>query len=177
MVLAVLVTAVRVLLPTDPVPVEELYYNRNSNAADTAKWIAKRGSSKLEGYHSHLHDVLSGNNYSSELAWTLLTLFNFRWNVKRAVENGGQEDMGSFNLWNVEAINKLAAELDAPCPHPGFSMVLPKSTGEVFGPKYCPPWTPQQMANMKADCRQQDDQMDAPGGPTGTVPMHRALAM
>jgi hypothetical protein len=38
-----------------------------------------RGSSQLEGYHSHLGDALPGTNYSSLLAGALLTFFNYRY--------------------------------------------------------------------------------------------------
>lgn len=142
---------------SDPGSEEELYYRKASNTTDNAKWIVKRGSSRLEGYHSHLHDVLTGNNYSSELAWALISIFNFRWNVKRAIDNAGHEDFGSFKLWDIEAINKLAAELGTPCPHPGFQMKIPQHTTESFGPRYMPPWTPAQWAGIQSDASAQHE--------------------
>ena len=101
--------------------------------------------------------MLSGNNYSSDLAWALTTIFNFRWNVKRAIDNAGQEDFGSFKLWDIQAINTLAAELGAPCPHPGFNVQIPGTTAEAFGPKYKPPWTPAELAGIAADASAQYD--------------------
>lgn len=63
-----------------------MYYGRQRSDGST-EWITKRGSSKLEGYHAHLNAVLSGNNYSPELADCLIALFNLRWNIARGIEN------------------------------------------------------------------------------------------
>lgn len=41
-----------------------MHYDRTSNASDTNKYMKKRGTSKLEGYHPKLHAVFAGNNYS-----------------------------------------------------------------------------------------------------------------
>jgi hypothetical protein len=42
------------------------------------KFVCKRGTSQLEGYHKHLAELLVGTNYSARLAGALITTRNFR---------------------------------------------------------------------------------------------------
>lgn len=42
------------------------------------KFVCKRGTSQLEGYHKHLADLLVGTNYSALLAGALITMRNYR---------------------------------------------------------------------------------------------------
>lgn len=132
------------LLHADPAEVDEMYYPRPGATAATAAaqgdWVSKRGSSKLEGYHSHLHAMLSGNNYSPEMADVLLLFGNCRWNMKRAIQNGGMDNYGCFDLWQIEKINGNMSRLGKPLPFPNWSMLkLPANHLEKFGCSYVPP--------------------------------------
>lgn len=118
-----------------------MYYNRLPSSRASCKYIACRGTSKQEGYHAHLHDMLSGNNYSGELAYVLLMFGNFKWNVARGIENAGDNDYGTPQLWRIENINSLAQQIGVhPLPHPTFKMKLVSHTNELFLTKYVAPW-------------------------------------
>lgn len=120
-----------------------MYYTRSNNivtAAAKGDWMCRRGTSKLEGYHSHLNAMLSGNNYSAEVADALLLLGNFRWNVKRAVENGKLDDFGCYDLWQIAEINSAMQMLNKPLPYPTWNpLTLPPEHNESFGCKYIAP--------------------------------------
>ncbi len=123
-------------LYADPMELEAMYYNRSQNPAKP-EWITVRGSSKLEGYHPHLHACLPGTNYSPYLADAIITLFNFSWNYKRSVTNAGQEDHGFPDLWMLEQMQQL-------CHHRKWSYELPSwqsapaCTVEKFGLEFVP---------------------------------------
>ena len=89
----------------DPMDLEYMYYNRSHNPA-RPEWITVRGSSKLEGYHPHQHACLPGTNYSPMLADAIITLFNFVWNYKHSVRNGGACDHNFYDLWLVERMQQ-----------------------------------------------------------------------
>ncbi len=61
------------------------------------KWMAIRGTSKLEGYHKHLNRLLTCGNITPELAGALICHFNGRWNIDRGVENKGETDYGMYD--------------------------------------------------------------------------------
>jgi hypothetical protein len=85
--------------------------------------------------------MLSGNNYSGELAYVLLMFGNFQWNVSRGIENAGDNDYGTRQLWRIEGINSLAQQLGIhPLPHPAFKLKLLDHTNELFLTKYAAPW-------------------------------------
>jgi hypothetical protein len=84
--------------------------------------------------------MLSGNNYSAEMADVLLLFGNFRWNVKRAITNGGMDDYGCYDLWAIDSINRNMAKLGKPLPYPNWRMLkLPRGHTETFGCSYMPP--------------------------------------
>lgn len=85
----------------------------NAGTALAPRWITVRGSSKLEGYHSHLHAVLgAGSNYSPELAHALITWFNFRWNIQRGIQNRGDTDFHSFRWWDLQECKVNEIKID-----------------------------------------------------------------
>lgn len=135
-----------------------MHYNRRGNDDSRKEYRTKRGTSKLEGYHAHLHDVLSGNNYSGELAHVLIMFFNFKWNIRRGVENLQWQDFISCDLWRLENINKAATSLGLPAPHLGLQQLqLVPSTQELFGTKYKPPETDLDGATKEVLGRTEDD--------------------
>jgi hypothetical protein len=81
-----------------------------------ARLVTKRGSSKLEGLHFHLGDLLCGNNYSPELAHFLIIFFIFRWNVKRGIERCDDPDHGITQLWLAEGVQVRFCSLRSPAP-------------------------------------------------------------
>ncbi len=127
-----------------------MHYNRSSNSSAGNKYIKKRGTSKLEGYHPKLHAVFSGNNYSGELAFVLVMLFNFGWNVARAIENCGEHDFGSIQLWRIEDINKRAEKLGLALPHYDISKDILPCTQERFCTQYDPTDAVLQAAKKEA---------------------------
>lgn len=128
----------------DPVQdVDKMYYSRSGNKATAAAlgdWVCIRGDSKLEGYHNHLADMLSGNNYSCEMADRLLIIGNCRWNIDRGVQNAKQQDFGCYDLWQIDEINKNMESLGKPIPYPTWKLPkLPDSHQEQFGVQYRAP--------------------------------------
>ncbi len=109
-----------------------MYYNRSGNSGKP-HWITLRGSSKLEGYPPHLHACLPGTNYGAVLAEAIVTLFNFEWNQKRSVQNGGATNHQFYDLWLLERQQQV-------CQSMGWNNYMlpdwtpaPLSTDEKFG--------------------------------------------
>jgi hypothetical protein len=95
------------------------------------RFINVRGCSKLEGYHCHLNALLSGGNYSPELAGALIALFNYRWNYNCAVRNKGAVDWGMYNHWLLEEMQATCVCMGWPNPCPQWHPAPP--TQERFG--------------------------------------------
>ena len=72
-----------------------MYYKVTTG--NKVRWIAIRGTSKLEGYHKHLNRLLTCGNISPELAGALICHFNGRWNIDRGVQNLGDLDYGMYD--------------------------------------------------------------------------------
>ena len=72
-------------------------------------WRCKRGSSKLEGYHSNLNGILQSGNTSPEVAKARICLFNLRWNVLADIKNAGGTDYGSRDLLQLRRIRESSA--------------------------------------------------------------------
>lgn len=120
----------------DPLPVEEMYYNRSKDVSKP-EWITVRGSSKLEGYHPHFHSVLPGTGYAPDTAGGTLTLFNAKWTVKRGIQNKGEPDTGTAEPWMQYNLAQLSAKLGLPTEE--FSSIrVPSSTDEKFGVDFVP---------------------------------------
>ena len=113
-----------------------MYYNRSQNPA-RPEWITVRGSSKLEGYHPHLHACLPGTNYSPMLADAIITLFNFVWNYKRSVRNGGACDHNFYDLWLVEHMQQVCTSMQWDYELPEWQPA-PATTDERFGLDFVP---------------------------------------
>ena len=113
-----------------------MYYNRSQNPA-RPEWITVRGSSKLEGYHPHLHACLPGTNYTPVLADAIFTMFNFVWNYKRSVRNGGAFDHKFYDLWLVERMQKLRKDMGWDYELPVWK-AAPATTDEKFGLDFVP---------------------------------------
>jgi hypothetical protein len=94
-------------------------------------FIGIRGSSKLEGYHRYLNALLSGGNYSAELAGALIALFNYRWNYDCAVRNMGAADWGMYDHWLLEDMQETCARMGWNNSCPAWRPAPP--TTERFG--------------------------------------------
>lgn len=70
----------------DPFPVEKMYIVSEREGHMT-RYICKRGTSQLEGYHKHLADLLVGTNYSALLAGALITIRNYRWVIFACIKD------------------------------------------------------------------------------------------
>lgn len=98
---------------------------------------AVRGSSKLEGYHPHLHKVLPGTGYSPDLGGSLVMLFNGQWSLERAADNGVGPAYGHSEPWIVSKLHAaVKPEWRYKLPQ---SLHVPDSTEEQFGCDYKPP--------------------------------------
>lgn len=89
----------------------------------------------FEGYHSHLHSSLPGNNYSPALAPAIVTLFNHEWNGNSGVRNGGDVKHHFHDLWQRTEIQRLVQQhkWDYPLVHHGTT---PDASNERFGLEY-----------------------------------------
>lgn len=128
--------------------VEQMYYNRQKDPSRQPQWIAIRGSSKLEGYHPHLHACLPGTNYSPALAHAIITLFNFAWNYKRSVQNGGAIDHHFHDLWMLERMKQLCDEMHWDSYRLPYWKSAPDSS-EKFGLDYIPEHTAVVLAQQQ----------------------------
>lgn len=115
---------------SDPLPVEEMYIDITREGC-MPTFIGIRGSSKLEGYHRYLNALLSGGNYSAELAGALIALFNYRWNYDCAVQNMGAADWGMYDHWLLEEMQETCARMGWGNPCPAWRPAPP--TTERFG--------------------------------------------
>lgn len=61
----------------DPWTVDKMYITIEKDG-NKIRFVCKRGTSQLEGYHKHLADLLVGTNYSALLAGALITMRNYR---------------------------------------------------------------------------------------------------
>lgn len=88
-----------ILCDADPLPNAMMHYNPNKGMHKAAKWMSVRGSSSLEIYHSEMFRILSGKNYSPEVANMCILNFNYRWNRERGITNRGDLDHWTTNSW------------------------------------------------------------------------------
>jgi hypothetical protein len=73
-------------------------YIKISKPGEKEKWIAVRGSSKLEGFHRWLNDLKAGSHMTPETAQALEEAFIGRWNHKSGVKNKGEHFYGTFDF-------------------------------------------------------------------------------
>lgn len=116
--------------------IDDMYYNRQKDPSKAPEWIAVRGSSKLEGYHPYLHACLPGTNYSPALADAIIALFNFSWNYKRSVQNGGATNHQFHDLWILERMQQIVNEMHWEYQLPEWTPA--PDTSEKFGLDYVP---------------------------------------
>ncbi|EIE19667.1 hypothetical protein COCSUDRAFT_58410 [Coccomyxa subellipsoidea C-169] len=117
---------------SDPLPVSQMYFQ---TADGTYK--AVRGSSKLEGYHPHLHKVLPGTGYSPDLGGSLVMLFNGQWSLERADDNDVGPAYGHSEPWIVSRLHAaVESEWQYKLPE---CLHVPDSSEEQFGCDYKPP--------------------------------------
>lgn len=103
---------------SDPFPKDEMYLNVGTD--EKPRWLCVRGSSALEGFHSHLNGLLQGNRTSPELAQALVADFVHRWNVDAGVRNRGDKNYGTYNLQRLEEISARCQALGLSNPFPGL---------------------------------------------------------
>ena len=125
------------LVFTDPFDVDGMY-RQVSASGNMLRWICKRGSSPLEGYHGHLGKLLHGANYSPDLADALVKLFNFRWSVAAGIRNAGDYDFGMYNFVLLLNIKRLCQKMQVDDPLPEFKVLArienpEQHSVEVFG--------------------------------------------
>ncbi|KAG2489577.1 hypothetical protein HYH03_012025 [Edaphochlamys debaryana] len=101
---------------SDP-PGRIMHANLETDPTKPPVWVVFRGTSPLEGFHKHFHDVLAGNNYSPELAEALYVLFIGRWNQKQDIKYG-VPDRGTFNRPLLAKVNALCSQLHVAIPYP-----------------------------------------------------------
>ncbi len=124
------------MLPADPLPLGDMYYNRSKDAGKP-DWITVRGTSKLEGYHPHLDHVLPGTGYAPDSAGGIITLFNMQWSVKRGIQNKGDPDIGTIEPWMQDNLAQLCGSLGLSTEmFKGYK--VPSSTDEKFGVEFVP---------------------------------------
>jgi hypothetical protein len=107
------------------------YYSYNKSV----KLMCARGTSSLEGYHSHLRRIIQQFHSSPELCIKILSQFNYRWNCDRLYDRGFSPEnfAGFYRHYLTEEIQeKCASKTDEPV-HPEWeSSKDVASRGEKF---------------------------------------------
>ncbi len=107
---------------------------------------AVRGSSKLEGYHPHLHKVFPGTGYSPDLGGSLVMLFNGQWSLERADDNGVGPAYGHSEPWIVSRLHAaVESEWQYKLPE---CLHVPDNSEEQFGCDYKPPMASLETARL-----------------------------
>ena len=73
-----------------------MYYQVVSSGGKV-RWIAVRGTSKLEGIHKHFNKLWTCGNIGPVLAGALICHFTGRWNIDRGIDNRGDIDYGMYD--------------------------------------------------------------------------------
>lgn len=107
-----------------------MYYNRSGNP-DTPEWVAKRGSSRIEGGHKYYHDSLPGNNYSADLADTIFALRMGESSIRAAHKNCGHAAVSLADAYQQHEKQQLVDKHGWQYNVPASIAVQP--TTEVFG--------------------------------------------
>lgn len=61
----------------DPMDLDDMYVAIHKEG-NMPKYLSKRGTSQLEGYHASLRKALPGNHYSTRLSERCTTFFNYK---------------------------------------------------------------------------------------------------
>ena len=101
------------------------------------EYRAVRGSSKLEGYHPHLHKMFPGTGYSPDLGGSIAMLFNAQWSLERAAENGCGPAYGHSAPWLIGSLH--GAVQPAWRYRLPEDLCVPATSAEQFGCDYTPP--------------------------------------
>ena len=89
---------------------EPLYFAQGKLKNGMVKFRCIRGTSSLEGYHRHVRKLFK-SCCSSKVAHASLIEFNYRWNIKAAVQNRElSTDVGNF-YGLIEKISALILDL------------------------------------------------------------------
>ncbi len=101
-----------------------MYINVEADPQKPPKWQSKRGTSALEGFHRHWHELLPSFNTSPELASALMSLFLGRWNRKKSFKHG-DIFYGTHNYQLLNSVNRIYEDLGAPHPYPDAQVPKP----------------------------------------------------
>jgi hypothetical protein len=95
------------------------YYYYTTSMSGKQKLNCVRGTSQLEGFHKHLHDMFRACHASPLLAVCLLAVFVHRWNHDRAVERGliPERYAGFYQHEIIHEMQLVSAEFDQPHFH------------------------------------------------------------
>ena len=93
-------------LPADPLPLEQMFYNRSNNP-EAPDWIAVRGSSRMEGGHKYYHDSLPGTNYSADLGGAIFAMRMADASIKADARNGGAHAVSLDDAWEQHQKQQL----------------------------------------------------------------------
>jgi hypothetical protein len=117
----VLCNALRTGLLGDPANVQ-LYYTKKSGSK-IPKYYTCRGSSQLENFWKQLERIVTGPNSSPEMFNAVMLYYIFKYNINRAVENGGMNCGRRFPTFDVDiiaSINTHASLLGLNMPFPDW---------------------------------------------------------
>ena len=124
-------------LAVDPLPIEEMFYNRRPEDPLNPEYIGIRGTSKLEGDHAYYHASLPATNYSPQMAGAIMDCRVGNLNVKAAARVGQTTAPGLAHAHQQEKKRKIIASHDWEYSLPA-ALPVPPSTEERFGVDFVP---------------------------------------
>ena len=94
-----------------------MHVNLERDDKKPPKWLVLRGTSSVEGFHSHFHDLLQGYNTSPDLAALIMSLFLGRWNRDLSFKHG-DTDYGMYDYELLQRVNDLTRQLGQAVRYP-----------------------------------------------------------
>ncbi|GLC49526.1 hypothetical protein PLESTB_000228800 [Pleodorina starrii] len=107
---------------SDP-PDFAMHINLERDDKKPPRWLVLRGTSSVEGFHSHFHSLLQGYNTSPELAVHIMSLFLGRWNRDQSFKHG-DADYGMYDYDLLQRVNDLARRLGHAVRYPEADVKL-----------------------------------------------------
>ena len=122
----------------DPLPIEQMFYNRRRKDPLNPDWVGVRGTSKLEGGHPYYHASLPGTSYSLHLASAILDCQFGNANVKAAARIGKTAAHSLADAYQQEKKRNIIEQQKWKDYKLPASLPVPSETDERFGVDFTP---------------------------------------
>ncbi len=117
-------------LTADP-PDRTMHVNVEA-AGKPPKWVTLRGTSALEGFHKHFHDLLVGGKNSQEYSESIFKIYIHRWNRKQSFKHDKASSYGTFDYPLLQKVNAAARAAKVPAPYPDAEVPEPEVEEKFF---------------------------------------------